>query len=537
MSQPRCLSCMSELTASPCPACGADPGSLPDNQLYLPPGITLNNRYLIGKVIGVGGFGIVYLGWDTNLDVRVAVKEFLPKDIAGRSNDHVSLIPYSSNGRDDLQYGIQKFIEEAKSLAKFQDHPGIVKVNESFKANNTAYMVMQFLDGMTLKEYLKRQPGERMPFDVAVKALTPIMDALREVHKSGIVHRDISPDNIFITRQKQVKLLDFGAARYAMGEHSKSLTSILKQGYAPIEQYSSKGNQGPWTDVYAVAATIYRCITGEIPPDAMDRVQGECIKSPKQMGIEIPYSAELGLLQGLALKAAERFESIHLFQSSLASNQLKKEQTFNPQIVGSSELQQAIKNLHAPLPIQTTNSMNTRYVECLECGAKNQLNPGDNPAALRCGKCKRELGGRNAINGSFAVSGRSQPEDIFRFSKFSATDLKTGLMWTVSGNIASKPLNWNDAKNWVKQLEYDSYFDWRMPTKDEFESFIKLVGRHPFEYLNLNGFINVQPNWYWSSSEYVDCTDSFWSASMYSGKIYNYNKTSEAYVWPVRNSR
>ena len=260
--QSRCLACMSDMGgASVCPSCGWQMSSELDNALYLPAGHLLNNRYTIGRVIGVGGFGIVYIAWDNNLDVRVAVKEFLPKEYVARSSNHVSIAPYTGSADTDFSLGVEKFLEEAKALARFQEHPGIVTVHESFRANNTAYMVMQYLDGMTLKEYLKLQPGEKIAFNVAVKAMIPIMDALREVHNAGFVHRDISPDNIFLTSQKQVKLLDFGSARYAIGEHSKSLTSVLKHGYAPVEQYSVKGRQGPWSDVYAVCATIYRCVT------------------------------------------------------------------------------------------------------------------------------------------------------------------------------------------------------------------------------------------------------------------------------------
>jgi len=508
---------MSELTASPCPACGADPGSLPDNQLYLPPGITLNNRYLIGKVIGVGGFGVVYLGWDTNLDVRVAVKEFLPKDIAGRSNDHVSLIPYANKGTDDLQYGIQKFLEEAKALARFQDHPGIVKVSESFKANNTAYMVMQYLDGMTLKEYLKRQPGERMLYDVAVKTLTPIMDALREVHKAGFVHRDISPDNIFITRQKQVKLLDFGAARYAMGEHSKSLTSILKHGYAPMEQYSTKGNQGPWTDVYAVAATLYRCITGETPPDAMERVQEECIRTPRQMGITIPLSAELALMQGLALKAAGRFESVEMLQSAFQTD--------------SGVLQETpIKLIRPQRPITPG------FIECPECGAKNQLDPDDDPNALRCGRCKWELGvkpvPKNVVKKPIAFVDNG---GHLQFNEFAALDNVTGLIWIKDKKVFETKLGWAEAMEWVKRLTYIGYSDWRLPTREELEAFSKRGGTHPAQWFNTNGFSSVQAKGYWSSSNYSE--DSAWVIYMDDGYLNYVSKGADYYVWPVRNSR
>ena len=181
------------------------------------------------------------------------------------------------------------------------------------------------------------------------------MDALREVHNAGFVHRDISPDNIFLTSQKQVKLLDFGSARYAIGEHSKSLTSVLKHGYAPVEQYSVKGRQGPWSDVYAVCATIYRCVTGFAPLDAMERVQGDTIKTPKQFGIDIPSSGELALMRGLALKAIDRFENIQQLQQALTTGEAQN------------------------------------IIECHNCGVKNRFNPGHDPNALRCGKCKSRL--------------------------------------------------------------------------------------------------------------------------------------------------
>lgn len=375
----RCLSCMTPLPgASACPACGVQSGSEPDNPLYLPAGCLLNNRYLIGRMIGVGGFGIVYLAWDNNLDIKVAIKEYLPKEYAARASDHLSLTPYTGNAKNEYGFGMEKFLDEAKALAKFQDHVGIVTVYESFRANNTAYMVMQYLDGITLKEFLKKQPGERISFDLAVKALTPIMDALREVHSAGYVHRDISPDNIFLTRQKQVKLLDFGAARYAIGEHSKSLTTVLKHGYAPVEQYSTKGNQGPWTDVYAVAATLYRCITGQVPPDAMERMQEECIVSPKQLGIELPLHGELALMKGLALKAVDRFESVKNFQDALNGSVI-----FELSVNHSSDV------------IQPRRSGEIKIIECPECGTKNQLQPEDDQNTLRCGKCRRELGVRH----------------------------------------------------------------------------------------------------------------------------------------------
>ena len=344
--QTRCLACMSEMgSASACPSCGWQMSSELDNALYLPAGYLLNNRYTMGKVIGVGGFGIVYIAWDNNLDIRVAVKEFLPKEYVARSSNHVSITPYPGSADADFFLGVEKFLEEAKALARFQDHPGIVTVHESFRANNTAYMVMQYLDGMTLKEYLKLQPGEKIAFSVAVKALIPIMDALREVHSAGFVHRDISPDNIFLTSQKQVKLLDFGSARYAIGEYSKSLTSVLKHGYAPVEQYSVKEKQGPWSDVYAVCATIYRCVTGFAPLDAMERIQGNTIKTPKQLGIDVPIHGERALMRGLALKAVDRFKDSQQLQQALTIGETPAQQA--GQAGSRAELIRAIQGADA----------------------------------------------------------------------------------------------------------------------------------------------------------------------------------------------
>ena len=385
----RCHSCMSEMEGAPaCPSCGWQINTVICTSLYLPAEYILNNRYLIGKVLGTGGFGIVYIAWDTNLDIRVAVKEFLPKEYAARSDDHVSIAPYTGNANEEYSIGLAKFLEEAKALARFQDHPGIVTVHESFRANNTAYMVMQYLDGETLKEYLKSQPGEKIPFNIAVKAMTFIMDALREVHNAGFVHRDISPDNIFITTQNQVKLLDFGSARYAIGEHSKSLTSVLKHGYAPVEQYSSKGNQGPWSDVYAVCATIYRCVTGFVPLDAMERVQGEVIKSPKQLGIDIPVAGERAIMRGLALKAVDRFESILQLQQSLASEgQVDSRVGLTRAITDAESL---LKMGHGDV-VQPQRPALKRVVKCTECGAKNHFNHEDEPRDFLCGKCKKVL--------------------------------------------------------------------------------------------------------------------------------------------------
>ena len=195
-------------------------------------------------------------------------------------------------------------------MAHFDQHPGIVTVKNFFRAHGTGYCVMDYVEGITLSEYLGQQPNGRISFDAALKLLMPVMDALRAVHKEGLLHRDIAPDNIYLTQDGRIKLLDFGAARYAASEHSKSLSIILKPGYAPEEQYRTKGNQGPWTDVYGLAATFYRTITGKLPPESLDRLDADELILPSKLGVDIKPEQEEALLKGLAIKASQRFQSM-----------------------------------------------------------------------------------------------------------------------------------------------------------------------------------------------------------------------------------
>ena len=226
---------------------------------------------------------------------------------------------FSGEARQQYDYGLRKFLEEAQSVARFAHHPNVVSARDYFAANGTAYMVMEYVEGVTLKEYLAKKGG-RISFEEARGIMMPVMDALREVHQAGMLHRDISPDNIYITTSAQVKILDFGAARYFSGEQSKSLSVILKSGYAPEEQYRSSGKQGAWTDVYAVAATLYKAMTGQTPPDALDRMAEDTLAPPSRLGVAIPPAAEQALLKALAVNAGRRFQSMGEFQQALLGN-------------------------------------------------------------------------------------------------------------------------------------------------------------------------------------------------------------------------
>ena len=237
----------------------------------LPQGHRLQEYELV-RVLGFGGFGMTYLGFDHNLDKAVAIKEYLPSDIAARTGDN-SVVPQASQFQSDFEWGLDRFLDEARALARF-DHRHVIKVYRFFEAHGTAYIVMEYAEGETLSAFLERKGTLK---ESELKAiLYPLLDGLEVVHQADFLHRDIKPGNIIIRDEDNSPvLLDFGSARQAIGARSRSVTSIITPGYAPIEQYSSRGDQGPWTDIYALGGVCYRALTGEVPDDATDRVRND----------------------------------------------------------------------------------------------------------------------------------------------------------------------------------------------------------------------------------------------------------------------
>ena len=313
----RCLGCMEEKAEAPtCPCCGWVAGNAPESALHLTPGTLLNNKYLIGKALGQGGFGITYLAWDINLNLKLAIKEYLPQELAYRSGGQSEVSIYKKTLAGHFYYGLEKFLQEARTLARFVEHPNIVSVRDYFKANGTAYLVMNHIEGITLKEYLESKT-EPLTFTQALDIFMPVLDALKEVHALDILHRDISPDNLLVNSRGRVVLIDFGAARQAIGEKSHSMSVIMKAGYSPEEQYRSKGVQGPWTDIYAVAATIYRSITGRLAPESLDRLAEDTLAPPSQLNAEISETQEKALLKALAVRAKDRYQTLSEFQGAL----------------------------------------------------------------------------------------------------------------------------------------------------------------------------------------------------------------------------
>ena len=310
-----CYGCFAEKEPGiSCPYCGFNEN---DEQPYLalPLGAILNGRYLVGKVLGIGGFGITYLGYDLTLEIKVAIKEYMPSALATRHSDQYT-VALTGRVEEDYRNGMERFLDEARILAKLQNTPNIVSVQNYFKENGTAYFVMEYIDGMSLKAYLSKN-GDQIPWEQAIAILQPIMEALVQVHAMNLLHRDISPDNIYITTKGESRLLDFGAARFALGD-GKSVSVILKHGYAPEEQYSSHGNQGPWTDVYAMGATLYRCITGQLPPDSLERIHGDTIKTPSELGVSVPSHVENAIMKALAVKTEDRFPNMEAFLGALS---------------------------------------------------------------------------------------------------------------------------------------------------------------------------------------------------------------------------
>ena len=313
----RCLGCMREYKDEyqVCPYCGYEVGTPPKEAYHMVPGTLLAGRYTVGQVLGFGGFGVTYIGYDNVLERKVAIKEYLPSEFSTRIPGQTEVTTYAGERTEQFNSGLTKFLDEAKTLAKLQSANGVVQIYNSFQENNTAYIVMEYLEGKTLKTYLEET--EKIPVEEAKEILHPIITALKEVHALGIIHRDIAPDNIFLTNDGRVKLLDFGASRFATTSHSKSLSVIIKQGYAPVEQYRSRGDQGPWTDVYSLSATLYKMITGITPEDAMERIEKEELKKPSKLGIDIPKNTENAIMNALNIKIEDRTHDIEAFEKEL----------------------------------------------------------------------------------------------------------------------------------------------------------------------------------------------------------------------------
>ncbi len=302
-----CPYCMNPLKeGEACTVCGLKEGAYTPKGHHLPLGTVLQDRYLIGRVLGEGGFGITYIGRDLRLDMKVAVKEYYPTDKGYRySQASLRISPYA-HAQKSFQTGRERFLKEAQTMALLEKQPNIVSARDFFEENDTAYIVMEYVEGTTLKE-LVSQRGGRIPEEELFDLLKPLFPALESVHELGLIHRDISPDNLMLEKGR-IRLLDFGCARDTNVE-AQTLTVALKQGYAPVEQYQQKG-QGTWTDVYALSATIYYCLTGKTLQSAVDRLDEDEIVLPRQLGVKLSPEREEALMKGLEINYHKRYQTV-----------------------------------------------------------------------------------------------------------------------------------------------------------------------------------------------------------------------------------
>lgn len=330
-----CPGCMGRITEdqmhSGCPYCGYRlPVSGCLEPHILTPHTVLEGKYMIGRTLGAGGCGITYLGYDLNLELRIAIKEYYPVGFVSRDTGKSNMV-ISGEGDKGAFFsdGKKKFIQEARMLARFAGLRNIVSVRDYFEENNTCYIIMEYLDGETLKSYLARKGG-RLSCEETMRMIQPLLASLNEVHSQGMIHRDISPDNIMILKDGTLKLLDFGSARDMAGNAERSASVMLKPGYAPEEQYRMYGEQGTWTDVYALCATIYRCLTGYTPVDALTRKEHDTLILPSRYGAALTPAQEAALLRGMAVDAAQRFKTVEEFYRGFYCNEIPVAQSVQP---------------------------------------------------------------------------------------------------------------------------------------------------------------------------------------------------------------
>lgn len=316
MEKHRCYNCMEEmdLSISPlCPHCGYNQEEPKEQPYYLDPETVIDDKYVIGRAIACGGYGIVYVAWDKHLMKKIAIKEFFPQDCATRLDGTCEVCALDGEKSYQFEEGLRFTADEACKLAKLSHLEGVVHVKDSLIYNCTVYLIMEFIDGITLKEIIMNDGC--IPYEKATRTVMPVLKSLDEVHKNGIIHRDIAPDNIIRTDDGKLKLIDFGAAVRSV---SSEKPVIMKPGFAPIEQYSADGVQGPYTDVYAFAAVLYYMITGKTPTPSDKRLQGEELKTFAELGIDVPEEFENILMYALTVEpsyrvqtAGELYEMLH----------------------------------------------------------------------------------------------------------------------------------------------------------------------------------------------------------------------------------
>ena len=363
-----CMGCMEllENTSVPCPKCGFSLKDYQQPENGMPPYEILNGKYLVGKVIGIGGFGITYIGWDFYQSKKVCIKEYFPKGVAKREQTTTYSTEYSTYSMDVFTVntkkaaylgGLKGYIKEAETLSKFYGMPGIVSVRDFFYGNKTAYIVMEYIDGINFRQFAKSSGGVLQSY-ILCELLKDVIKALNSVHKAGVIHRDISPDNIMLNDKFKAKLIDFGAAKHSGAGQETSI--FLKHGYAPIEQYDRNGNQGPWTDVYSLCATMYYLLTGIKLQKAYERVAEDKTIPLNMFNIEIEDYQANAILKGLNVQIEDRYQSMAELYYELYHEYLPGER---PQKPAAEAVRQKTMPEIMPIPDITREEAAMQYLK------------------------------------------------------------------------------------------------------------------------------------------------------------------------------
>ena len=395
-----------------------------ENLHCLRKGTRLIGRYTIEGVLGQGGFGITYLGMDELHKKKVAIKEFFPQGIVTRNIEYEDTVTVTLVGeKDNYEKGKERFLKEAQTMAMFSKDKGIVKALDFFEINNTAYIVMEYLEGVTLKQYLRE--NKRIDAEDLVELLVPLIEALDEIHSQGLIHRDISPDNIMVLPDGRIKLMDFGAARDYTEFGEKSLSIVLKPGYAPPEQYQTHGVQGPWTDIYALCATMYKCITGENPPDAIDRLVDDHLKKISAFGFTVSPQIEEAIIKGMSVAAKDRYQNVGDFCEDLYGGYEERS------VLGAEESQSQVENESAEQNVETKADMLKDEVPQEKYSTTEAVLENENliseELSENAGLTSEENEAEAGIESETSNAGNKVPEQILEKERDSTTPEKEGL--------------------------------------------------------------------------------------------------------------
>jgi serine/threonine protein kinase len=406
-----CMGCMSiSKTGSVCPHCGFDNKAQTSDMQVLAHGTILHKKFLIGRVLGKGGFGITYLAWDLILQTAVAIKEYMPFSLVTRDIKRPAVVPHSPEALGTFENGLRKFLQEARTLAQFS-HANVVRVREFFPANNTGYLVMDYYNGLSLQQLLQRNK-QKLTEQKALNIILPVLNGLAQVHQKGFLHRDIKPDNIYLVNEEHPILLDFGTASSASGQSTPTLSVVLTPGFAPFEQYLPDCNFAPSIDIYAVAATLYYVVSGVRPAEATTRLKNDPLTPLAELepSLSLPFSN--AVMRALAVYPEKRPQTVEDFQQQLTEKPAAP--AFQATIAQPEKTLLALTEI-APAPANTTPPFTAaeqegltltpvekppeveyvpkRYesVYCPHCKTKNVVREDKPLSEAKCVKCRKTL--------------------------------------------------------------------------------------------------------------------------------------------------